>query len=485
MRVGEFAEADQLLLDRTDSGALIERAWISFYGNGSATDANALLRRAHLAALDPSQSLRVRALHAVVQANLGRESETIDLREFAGVDEDTTSLAVYWLATAAYMRSDFVAARSWMMFQTSHDPAIRARFLILQGFLEVAQYESFAKQADLTRQALTILKAEAPEELYLIANAMQILAHLSREMPLIESVIELEGLNKSISWTSGLLHARFHTLRTLGWARAVNGDKLGGLRSAARALNCASNDVLRMFAHLDYASVAIFAGERISAHAQFDLARDCVDSIDWSTVNGDNIVALPLAAEVAAELRESELAQRYCEMALKYQPNISKHFLLSHGHRLRALIGSAIALSYVDADRPRAMLEAIDAHAYFARVGFEWRAARMALLLHQLTRRREWRARAAEHLAHYPASPFDRLLDSTGVAHRTLTRRQLDVLELISSGHNDHEICEELDMSFGTLRVHVSKLLRHFAAKNRTELALKAKESAGAQFATA
>ena len=54
-----------------------------------------------------------------------------------------------------------------------------------------------------------------------------------------------------------------------------------------------------------------------------------------------------------------------------------------------------------------------------------------------------------------------------------LTKRELDVLELLADGMNNKEIGEKLFLSEGTVRNHVSQILLKTGTRDRTELAVK------------
>jgi DNA-binding NarL/FixJ family response regulator len=76
--------------------------------------------------------------------------------------------------------------------------------------------------------------------------------------------------------------------------------------------------------------------------------------------------------------------------------------------------------------------------------------------------------------------PPDLLGDSesslTDVDGPHITRRQLDVLQLIVRGASNREIASELELSEYTVRIHVAALLKLFAARNRTHLVAIARE---------
>lgn len=50
-----------------------------------------------------------------------------------------------------------------------------------------------------------------------------------------------------------------------------------------------------------------------------------------------------------------------------------------------------------------------------------------------------------------------------------LSPRERQILELMSAGRTDKEIAQQLEVSFWTVRTHVSALLRKMGARNRTE----------------
>lgn len=62
-------------------------------------------------------------------------------------------------------------------------------------------------------------------------------------------------------------------------------------------------------------------------------------------------------------------------------------------------------------------------------------------------------------------------------AQEDLTQREIDVLRCIAKGYANKQIAAELSISTTTVRTHVSSLLRKLDMKNRTQLALYAREN--------
>jgi DNA-binding NarL/FixJ family response regulator len=76
-----------------------------------------------------------------------------------------------------------------------------------------------------------------------------------------------------------------------------------------------------------------------------------------------------------------------------------------------------------------------------------------------------------------PAAPPPR---SEGL-WRELTRRQRDVLALISEGKPNKLIADALNMSESTVKAHVKQIIRRLNVANRTQAALLATRAPAAQ----
>jgi DNA-binding NarL/FixJ family response regulator len=70
--------------------------------------------------------------------------------------------------------------------------------------------------------------------------------------------------------------------------------------------------------------------------------------------------------------------------------------------------------------------------------------------------------------------PFER--DDQAVKDLGISKREFEVLELISAGLSNQEIAEKLFVSTSTVKTHVSNVLAKLDASRRTEAIAKAKE---------
>jgi len=71
--------------------------------------------------------------------------------------------------------------------------------------------------------------------------------------------------------------------------------------------------------------------------------------------------------------------------------------------------------------------------------------------------------------------------NKTGLTQGNITReaftgRQMDVLELLASGHSNKVIARELDVSEHTVKIHLSAIFRILGVNNRTEAAIACRE---------
>ena len=57
------------------------------------------------------------------------------------------------------------------------------------------------------------------------------------------------------------------------------------------------------------------------------------------------------------------------------------------------------------------------------------------------------------------------------------TERELDILREITSGDTNQEIADRLNMSVATVKTHILNMLEKTGFRNRTELAVRARES--------
>jgi DNA-binding CsgD family transcriptional regulator len=73
-----------------------------------------------------------------------------------------------------------------------------------------------------------------------------------------------------------------------------------------------------------------------------------------------------------------------------------------------------------------------------------------------------------------PAPPFDG--NPQALAALGISRRELEVLELLAAGHANREIADRLGVSPHTVKTHVARLLEKLDARRRTDAIARARE---------
>lgn len=68
------------------------------------------------------------------------------------------------------------------------------------------------------------------------------------------------------------------------------------------------------------------------------------------------------------------------------------------------------------------------------------------------------------------------LFNAELASNLNISKRELEVLELISKGYSNQEIAEELFISLNTVKTHISNLYLKLEVSNRTKAIAKAKE---------
>lgn len=469
LRAGRFLEARKALGSASGPGQLLERARIHMQ-LGEYGEAEALAVRA--ADHESSRSL------AVAIANAARAGQGLpDYRplELADLHGNDFSPSLYYVAMAAYFRNEFHAVDAWLGAHAPVDAAMRARYLILRGFAAAGRGD-MAAQLEYADAAARLLRASAPGETYLLASAAHVMAVLLRELPW-EGYEYLKDLERDIPWPDDLALWHFQLLRALGWKLALNGSYPEAMRYLLRAALNNDDPVRRIYALLDRASIAIFANERVTARSEYAVASETIDAIDWTKVHDETISVLPYAAQVAAELGESDRARELYELAVRLREQIDARWAFAHDERFTAFLSEAAAFAFYGSKSASSIREAENAYELFARMGYAWRAGRLAALLYSATNETAWYARAEEWLSYYPDSPLQRLLPGKSARHKTirpLSPRQREVFRLMRQGKTGAEIATQLGISTLTVRNHEQAVLRYYKVHRRYDLLLVA-----------
>jgi DNA-binding CsgD family transcriptional regulator len=354
------------------------------------------------------------------------------------------------------------------------DTSLAARFFMLHGWLCAAQ-ERYVDQAHALLDAIARLESAPRLDTGLLAWAVFPLAALVRDLNIPFALEVVQRLEESLSWTEDLAMAHFQTVRAVAWAFTLRGEYIRAFRKFSAAQLIAPSPIAKMLAHTDHAHCARFCGQDIVADAQIAELEDLVRSYDWSKAVWEEARALVGAAELVAG-RDACRALEILEQAEMLRPAMARNAGYVHDRRLGAHADYADALvREASGDRRVAAHRAKRAYAVFHAIGYDWQAARCALLLYKLAQGDEWLTRAQESISAYPRSYVAQEISKCGDRDplQTLTARQREVVEYLRRGSTIDQIARELRVSPNTVRVHITRIHHAFGVERRSQLLAK------------
>jgi DNA-binding CsgD family transcriptional regulator len=405
------------------------------------------------------------ALLGCVEASLGHAvAATFVPEDLDGIDPITRARISYFAALAAYLRREYTRATWWLLRSPSPTPPLHARRLLLEADLAAAHDET-AHCSSLLLAALDLLVRGVPAESRLVRRAADGLSMLSSDVALnadaIQSLISLPSQPTCATLSPAIR-------RIAGWTHVLQGQAQAALNAFVQEELLATAPLDRLSACLDRAELAIFTDLR--EHGACSPTIALIEGyLSLVPCDDDSIPTLVQAAGVLAELGSLESSLACCNIVRHAIQGLSARSMLAHGTLLEALVAEAYALAYRHREGHEVAEWAGKAYALLKRLGFDWRAARIATVLYEVHHVRRWQERALAHLAHYPDSAFPRLL-----LFGALTPREREILVLMCDGHNVSAISDRLDLGESTVRTHVRSIYRKFGARNYAQLLSKA-----------
>ena len=190
-------------------------------------------------------------------------------------------------------------------------------------------------------------------------------------------------------------------------------------------------------------------------------------------VDDHYLVRMGLASIIALEpdmivCAEASTGEQACTLFRTHRPDVTLMDL-----RLPGMNGSdtvqAIRMEFPDARIVMISTYVCDEEIYAA-----LQAGAMAYLVKSVQREELTRAirKAAAGQRHIPAEVASRLADR--VTRSQLSSRELEVLRLLVVGRRNREIAGALDITEGTVKLHVSSILGKLGATDRTEAVTRA-----------
>ena len=397
-------------------------------------------------------------------------------------DEPLAAELTYHLAASDWMERRLErASKTLDKLPQTLSPNLQLQAQIVRGAIASAN-EKLPEQGAILLGALRALPREAGVEVYLYAMLVTQTAALAVELPsaeLRDAALEHVG---NVPWTPDIADLHFHAVRAIAWRHALEGDEFNAFRRLKEALAVANSPAWRVAALTDRAYLAAALGERRWAAQELRDAHELASSIDWTSVAGEEKLALPVLADLFAN-RDPSVAIGYVATFGNTRKNFPRILSSRRDRRVEALEAYSLGKVQLElGERAEAHRLLTQAWTIYTELGIRWRAARAALALAQLDDAETWRKRAETELKAYPrswlsrsiAAPITRAALVQSAAAENLTSAQRAVLDLLLEGRGTEEIAATLGRSSFTVRNHIKAIFKAFGVSSRPALIVKA-----------
>jgi DNA-binding CsgD family transcriptional regulator len=309
-------------------------------------------------------------------------------------------------------------------------------------------------------------------------HAVQNLAVLGRELALDEAAaLARSEVDQPIEWPVDFETQHFQALKAVGWSCALRGDMLGCFRYLRAAERSIPNEIFAVILLLDRAYFAGIVAEENWARDEIAKAEALAEDIDWNALPGEERMALLLLARATARI-DAERARYYLARYKGLDKVRSPLLLFAFDHRMEAYTAyteGVVKLAARDAGAEEALRRS---WIIFDRIGYDWRAARVAIRLWQLTKKERWRHLAEDKLEAYPQSWLARDLRKQDSAQSRpsvkLPPMQSKVFTMLCQKMSTADIAGALGLSQHTIRNHLKAVFRAYGVKSRAALVAEA-----------
>ena len=365
-------------------------------------------------------------LSAVAHSRLGNEDSAIDLMRDAlvfstsAIDVALEAEVGLYRGVIAFGEGDLIGARAACEsslitasenYQFSHSVGtvplehVVARTQELLALIDAGEGK-YRESIVRARDVLDTLDRCSIRDNFQEAYALRNLSISARDFDIVGDARNLVGRIENFAWTGDICRVEFSTTEALGWCSALRGDSVEALRLFRKAGEVASTPPERILISVNRALFAREFGHKPMVHEEINYALNLAESFDWEAAAGDNRLVLLALAQAAAPItsaRARETLNRYLGIRNKMEslyvariePRVRAEEAYTHGLVLRA------------EGRVTASVERLEnAFDTWARIGFEWRAARAALELAELNAGDVFRLAVRRELIQRPTSVF-------------------------------------------------------------------------------
>jgi DNA-binding CsgD family transcriptional regulator len=360
--------------------------------------------------------------------------------------------------------------------RSGHSPEAALDAMHLETFV-LSREGRPREQATLLIELLARIDPDKIRHMEHRAWATHTLATLARELYLPDAVPAVERQLGGTAWTNDLRINRFQAAKALGWAKALQGDYFNAFRYLKESRSVATDDAWLTMAFCDRAYLAAAIGEERWARQELLEAEECAQRVDWNSCRGEQSVALLLLAELFVRIDPAKASV----FVAKFRENgdlRDARLLYRDDSRFKALV--TYTTGVVEAalgQRAIAKRRFEETYETYSALGYEWRAARSALRLFDLTQNQNYLRTAEEKLHNYSSSwLFDELRARRGHAGNgpALPPMQQRVFRYLCQGLSNAQIAAELGRSEFTVANHAKAVLKAFGVSSRSALIAQA-----------
>lgn len=387
--------------------------------------------------------------------------------------------------------ADMVALIGYRMGQRhvmAHSPAKARDALALcresrsaEARLEALHLESYifsreGRLHDEARVLLELLRSIDPNATRFMEHrawATHTLAALARELYLPEAAPEVERQLGGTPWPDDFRVNRFQAVKALGWVKALQGDYLNAFRFLKQSTELAPNDAWRTMALCDRSYLARSLGEPRWSRQELLDAEEAARRVAWWEYKGEESVALLLLAELFAPIDSAKAASYLAQFREVGEEIRTPRALYKNDDRRFALIDySSGVVDFALGNRALAIKRLRRAQAVYQRLGYDWRAARCAIRLFDVTRNAVDLTQAEEKLRNYSSSWLATELRERGTASTApkLSPMQRRVFTYLCDGLTNADIAQKIGRSENTVANHAKAVLRAFDVSSRSAL---------------
>ena len=396
-------------------------------------------------------------------------------RDNAGAQRELGCEIFYWRARDWVLRGEPErAARLAARVERGGSQRVRIRAWQLHS-ASLRALGRHREEAEMLIKVLDGIEQCEHPDIELRCWATHTLAALGRELHVPEARRAVEA-GIAASWPEYFRENYFQATKAYAWTCALGGDYFTAFRYLKFAAKRAPGAAWAIVALLDRAYLAKCIGEVRWSHQELNDAEELLKNVAWENLRGEKRIALLLFAELTAPLDATKAAS-FMALYQRLAPLQDPLLGLSSGDRLPAMVDYAAGVVHVAlGNRKQGLALLRKSLTAFDRAGYDWRAARCALAIYDVTRSSAMLEIAREKLREYAASWLMEDLHAREATSKMtgLTPTQESIFHDLCAGLSTDEISRKYGRSVFTVRNHVKAILTEFNVKTRAALVAEA-----------